>query len=115
MRDMNRIALRFAALAPLALVLACSIGQEASFPADARSRAAYDTPPAFEFRGAAGTASDACRNPMVDPRDGAELRLVRSSGGRGDYEVPPGRYGAGEEFLLRLECGSGRPIGLVPR
>jgi len=115
MRDMNRTGFRLAACAPLALAFACSIGHEASFPADAQSRAAFDTPPAFEFRGAAGAAPDACHNPMVDPRDGAELRLVRSSGGRGDYEVPPGRYGAGEEFLLRLECGSGRPIGLVPR
>ncbi|HSN55915.1 MAG TPA: hypothetical protein VLT32_14680 [Candidatus Sulfomarinibacteraceae bacterium] len=55
----------------------------------------------------------ACSSPMVDPRDGTRLRLVRSSDGEGDYEVPPGRYGVGPGESLRLDCRSGRPVGVV--
>ena len=62
--------------------------------------------------------SGACRNPMVDPRDGTRLTLVQSqrggSGQVGDYRVPEGRYGVGTRELLRLDCGSGRPVGVVP-
>lgn len=62
--------------------------------------------------------SGACRNPMVDPRDGTRLTLVQSqrggSGQVGDYRVPEGRYGVGTGELLRLDCGSGRPVGVVP-
>lgn len=57
----------------------------------------------------------ACNNPMLDPRDQTRLTLVRSAGGQGDYEVPQGRYGVGSGELLRLECGSGRVIGVVKR
>ena len=63
-------------------------------------------------------ASGSCRNPMVDPRDGTELRLVRSQPGAGgqlgDYVVPEGRYGADAGELLRLQCGTGRAIGFIP-
>jgi len=51
----------------------------------------------------------------VDPRDGARLRLMRTYHDRGDYDVPSGRYGVDADKLLRLECGTGRPVGVVPR
>ncbi len=57
---------------------------------------------------------DGCRNPMVDPRDGARLRLVRSANGQGDYKVPLGRYGVGHDQLLRLDCATGGVVGIVP-
>lgn len=50
---------------------------------------------------------------MVDPRTGERLRRVRSSEDRADYEVPEGRCGVGEQELLRLECHTGRVIGIV--
>ncbi|HET7039453.1 MAG TPA: hypothetical protein VFH97_06170 [Gemmatimonadales bacterium] len=64
-----------------------------------------------------------CRSRLLDPRGGAELFLIRSTTlrdapgqYRGDYEViPTGRYGIGADTLLRLECGTGRPLGAVPR
>ncbi len=57
----------------------------------------------------------ACRNPMIDPRDGTRLILDRSAGGRGEYIVPAGRYGVGEDEVLRIECATGRPIGIFRR
>lgn len=60
-------------------------------------------------------AGENCRNPMVDPRDGTRLTLVRSGQGRGDYDVPESRYGIGARQLLRLDCATGRVVGLVRR
>lgn len=59
------------------------------------------------------TAGEGCRNPMVDPRDDTRLMLTRSSAGRGDYAVPAGRYGVADGELLRLDCATGVPIGIV--
>jgi len=67
----------------------------------------------------AGTSEPApgagCRNPMVDPRNGTRLTLVRSSEGQGDYEVPPRQYGVGEGEVLRIDCATGRTIGIFKR
>lgn len=52
---------------------------------------------------------------MIDPRDGTELRLVRSQAGRGDYAVPTGRYDVAAGELLRLDCRTGEAIGIVER
>lgn len=81
--------------------------------------AATDVPEYFLVGTHAGPAvsepepGSGCRNPMVDPRDGTRLLLVRSAEGRGDYEVPAGRYGVGKQELLRLECETGRVLGIV--
>lgn len=56
-----------------------------------------------------------CRNPLVDPRTGEKLTLVRSSDGRGDYDVLPGRYGVGTGEALQIECATGRPLEIVKR
>ena len=58
---------------------------------------------------------DPCRSPLVDPRDGTRITLARSVPGFGDYEVPPGRYGIPDprRELLRVDCGTGRPVGVV--
>ena len=108
------------ALIGLVALAACSTAS-GGFPADASVRAATDLPDHF-FVGAPGAEGvsepdpgGACRSPLVDPRDGTRLVLSRSSGGRGDYEVPAGRYGVGEQELLRVQCGTGRPAGAVRR
>jgi hypothetical protein len=102
--------------ASLALVAGCSTGMS-SFPPDAQARAAVDAPEQFARPGAAiaQTGVVTCWNPMSDPRDGAVLSLVRSVEGRGDYEVPAGRYGVNDGELLRLDCASGAAIGIVRR
>lgn len=63
------------------------------------------------------TASDAgeCRSPLIDPRTGVNLLMVRSIPGVGDYEVPAGAYGTGQRELLRIDCERGVGVGIVRR
>jgi len=79
-------------------------------------RPADDTPTAFVTEDGT-TPVEACRSPLIDPRDQTRLRLIRSApmGGshRGDYEVTGGRYGVGENELLRIDCTTGEPLGIV--
>jgi hypothetical protein len=104
----------------------CAISSRGTYPADATSRPASDTPDRFMVGSitpgdslSAPQAGGGCRNPMVDPRNGTRLTLVQSQRGRdgqvGDYEVPDGRYGARAGELLRLNCDTGRAIGFIPR
>jgi hypothetical protein len=63
-------------------------------------------------------ADGVCRNPMGDPRDKTELFLRRSAGGKGDYGVNPGVFGGGKygmttQQLLRIDCATGKAIGIV--
>ncbi|TMQ58821.1 MAG: hypothetical protein E6K76_06775 [Candidatus Eisenbacteria bacterium] len=99
-----------AALITLSLVGGCASG----------IHPAIDAPTHFLVRAPDGravepTPGDECKNPMIDPRDGAPLILVRSAGGRGDYQVPVARYGVRKGELLRLECGTGNVVGIVRR
>jgi hypothetical protein len=64
---------------------------------------------------------EGCRNPMVDPRNGTSLTLMRSKDGIGDYQVT-GReyeiqsgYGVDSSHLLRIDCGTGKALGIVNR
>jgi len=104
-------------MAPL-LFVACA---SSDFGTDQNIRSPDDAPNRFmvgeinEEATRAATASEGCRSPMVDPRDGTRLQLVRSSRDQGDYSVPNGKYGANEGELLRLNCESGEVIGFVVR
>jgi hypothetical protein len=109
------VALHFIAFA------ACATGRGA-FPPDTAVRPARELPDQFVVQGTAGepaTSSDlssrACRNPLVDARDGTRLRLIRSQEGKGDYEVPGAQYGLSAGDLLRVDCTTNRAIGIVPR
>lgn len=107
-------------------ISACATGRGA-FPPESAVRPARELPDRFVVEGAAGDSARpttapapagpaACRSPLVDPRDGTRLRLVRSQEGtRGDYEVPESRYGVGAGDLLRVDCTTNRGIGIVPR
>lgn len=89
------------------------------FSTDNVIRNAIELPQYFMVGTLSGTetsepqANDGCRNPMVDPRDGTKLQLVRSNGDLGDYKVSNGLYGVGKNELLRLECSTGQAIGIV--
>jgi hypothetical protein len=83
---------------------------------------ATDVPARFQVLDAASGArrdvgpGPACANPLVDPRDGTELRLDRSGDGQGDYAVAsPARYGLAADELLRVDCRTGAPLGKVSR
>ena len=90
-----------------------------SWPASADPSLISDTPDHFLVVDMATGASSeptgpACRNPLVDPRDGARLTLVRSSSGFGDYRPDKPRYGLAGDQLLRINCSNGRPVGAPP-
>jgi len=105
----------------LSVVLAsCALGTSGTFPSSADARSASNVPfrfdpdpPAARVAPADTIAGEGCRNPMLDPRDGQRLTLVRSLGGEGDYRVPMGTYGVRPGELLRLECNTGRVVGIV--
>lgn len=62
---------------------------------------------------------EGCRNPMVDPRNGTTLNLVRSKDGKGDYQVMgldyelKTQYGVDPRHLLRVDCATGKALGIV--
>lgn len=92
-----------------------------TYPEDAPARAAEDTPARFvsEDLPPGATPNDAlpgsgCRNPLIDPRDGTRLIMLNSQHTVGDYEVPAGRYGVREGEALRIQCRTGRVVGVVP-
>ncbi|MFI5197763.1 MAG: hypothetical protein ACHQJD_04010 [Thermoanaerobaculia bacterium] len=65
------------------------------------------------------SGGEGCRNPMMDPRDGTLLHLVRSKDGKGDYQVLSTdfelktQYGVDSRHLLRLDCATGKALGIV--
>ncbi|HEX2800285.1 MAG TPA: hypothetical protein VHQ44_11525 [Thermoanaerobaculia bacterium] len=64
-------------------------------------------------------AGEGCRNPMVDPRNGTPLNLMRSKNGVGDYQVLgkeyelDSSYGVDPRHLLRIDCATGKALGIV--
>jgi hypothetical protein len=105
-----------AALVAVLAVSACAMNTGTPGATDAMFRPLVD-PPARFVTSDGVPGEDGCRTTMVDPRDQTQLRLARSwlegSTFRGDYEVPLGRYGVREGELLRMDCASGEPIGIV--
>jgi hypothetical protein len=98
---------------PLLLAAACST--VSSYPT-AISRPAEGAPDRFVLEDGSpisGTPGAApCRSPIRDPRGGAPLVMERAYRGSGDYATG-GRYGAGAGELLRIDCASGAPLGIV--
>src|SRR5689334_31357 len=99
------------------VVLGCASSHTGGFPVDASIRPLTDAPTQFALSGSARTrlSTDICQSPIVDQRNGTSLRLERSVPGRGDYEVPVGHYGAQAAELVRVDCRTLQPIGLVRR
>lgn len=100
----------------------CGLTGSRSYPTTAPARPATDLParfepadPALRLAPADTLAGGGCLSPMLDPRDGTELRLQRSGTERGDYAVPGSRYGVGPRELLQLTCNTGAPLGIVDR
>ena len=76
----------------------------------------FDPPTDFaRVAGGDTIPGNACVSPLHDPRDGTLLRMVRSSATQADYEVAERRYGVTSAELLRVECNTGRPLGIVRR
>ena len=81
------------------------------------ARPAQDAPERFlraDSTPISGTPGSAiCTSPILDPRTGARLTMVRAYRGSGDYSVPAATYGVGTRELLRVDCATGAPIGIV--
>lgn len=105
----------------LLLAFALAGCSTARIPSDSGATPATDVPDRFLVGSLTDTSTresvrgEGCRNPMVDPRDGTRLTLVRSDAGRGDYEVAGERYGVASGRLLRLNCDTGTVVGVVRR
>lgn len=112
---------RFIILCLLGLA-ACATRGMGSFPDDSAVHPAQALPERFEpvspatrVAPADTIAGSGCTSPFRDPRDGTLLRMERAIAPRADYSVPAGRYGVGSNELLRLDCNTGIPIGIVRR
>lgn len=99
--------------------LSSCASKQASSTAGSPVRTTVDVPDHFMTDTPTGAAEpgpgDDCHNPLIDPRDGTRLTLIRSADGRGDYESQPLRYGLKVGELLRVDCASGRAVGIVKR
>ncbi len=61
------------------------------------------------------TAGAACVSPLIDRATGTRLMLYRSESGVGDYQPPSGAFGIPDGKLIRIECNTGRVLGIVRR
>lgn len=96
----------------LFLMLGCGIFNRS----EAEMRSATEVPERFFPPEGIALDNTACRSPMQDPRDGTTLLMIRSFGdGRGDYQVPNGKYGVRRGELLRINCSTGEVLGIVRR
>ena len=109
----------------LIAVLSCGVSR----PWDLSPRPIGNLPDRFVESGSStsstsgGQQRSGCAGRLLDPRDNTQLTLVRSTRREGtsvvywgDYSVAPGgRIRLGATELLRIDCGSGRPLGQVAR
>jgi hypothetical protein len=108
----------------LAITLIAACATHPGFPPESEVVPAFDTP--AQFTAVMGEADavlpdGACSTRLYDPRDHGELQLIRSvsqgPGGaaRGDYQVRENKYGVNRHELLRIDCATGVPVGIVRR
>ena len=71
--------------------------------------AVFDPPEGFSF------GANSCKSPLVDPRDGTQIIMIRSTGTMGEYDPPDGKYGLKRNELLRINCQTGEIYGVVRR
>lgn len=78
-------------------------------------RAGFKTPERFNPPSGIVLDEESCKSPMIDPRSGISLTMVRSEEDYADYEVPNMNYGVERGELLRLDCSTGEVIGIVKK
>ncbi len=81
--------------------------------ADKPLREAIDVPENFVTKPGVEFDAKSCKSPLIDPRTGIEIILEESLEGMGDYRVPSGRYGVEANELLRIDCKTGKVIGIA--
>lgn len=105
-----------------ALLAACAVAGCGGAPPALQAPPPVTAPPRFvplvstNLIGPADTLAGAgCLSPLADPVTAIHIILIRSESGLGDYLAPSGSYGIKDGMLLRLECNSGRVLGIVRR
>jgi hypothetical protein len=111
----RQLASLFACAAVASLLLAGCATDRSQVIDRSIDRPAINCPERFVLSGGKPLSGAAAQSPLVDPRDGTPLKLVRSEPGFGDYSVPIGKYSVGTQELLRVESNSGRPLGVVKK
>ena len=97
------------------ILLSCGSGNSASEADTDVLRPASDAPQSFSAIFATPVGAKDCQSRLIDPVDRVELMLVKSFDGVGDYLVPPGKYGMSADELLRINCRTGKVIGVVKK
>lgn len=80
---------------------------------DRIDRPATDVPDMLLREDGRPNAGVTCLAELVDPRDKSTVQLVRTIPGQGDYKVSAGKYGVTGDELLRVDCATGRIMGIV--
>ena len=77
-------------------------------------RPATDVPGTFVREDGVPNLGTSCLATLVDMQDKSTIQLVRTlRSGQGDYRVTAGKYGVGENELLRVDCATARPMGIA--
>jgi hypothetical protein len=98
----------------LVAVTGCSTVQNTLKTTPSRvERPATDLPGQFTLQNGTLNSNATCQTPLVDPRDKTLIQLVQSDRGEGNYQVPAGKYGVGAGELLRVDCTTGRALGIL--
>lgn len=96
------------------VLMSCGTSQS-SFRDSDILREATGTPEVFEPAPGAEYEGTSCISPLIDPGDGSRITFIRSTSGKADYEVPRGKYGVEKGELLRVDCRTGKSLGIVKR
>ena len=99
-------------LGSIGLLAGCGAVQD---PYLAAVRPASNVPEQFITLPGVELDYSSCKSPMVDPRDGTKISMVSAKDGEGLYEVPYMKYGTNKGEVLKLDCSTGRVIGIVMR
>lgn len=80
---------------------------------DQVDRPATDAPDMLVREDGRPNANFTCLAALIDPRDKSTLQLVRRIPGQGDYRADAGKYGVSGTELVRVDCATGRVMGIV--
>ena len=97
------------------LLILCSCGSGRNDFSGKILREGEDLPANFTPPEGFAFEENSCKSPLIDPRDGTEIIMVRSTGTIGEYDPPEGKYGLGRNELLRINCQTGEVYGVVKR
>lgn len=96
------------------LLLSCGSGNVQTRTMKPVLRAAVDAPERFEAVAGTTLSEQTCKSPLIDPRDGTEIKMQYSfKEGVADYLVPNGKYGVEPGEFLRVDCATGEIRGIV--